>query len=36
MSEIDPPSLQPGLDEFGSHGRTALLPALHAAQEIYG
>jgi NADH:ubiquinone oxidoreductase subunit E len=29
-------SLQPVLKKHASSGRTALLPVLHAAQEIYG
>lgn len=36
MAEIDLALLQPVLAELGPQGRTALLPALHAAQELYG
>jgi NADH-quinone oxidoreductase subunit F len=36
MSGIDLTPLQPFLSEFSPQGRTALLPALHATQEIYG
>lgn len=36
MPEIDLALLQPVLDEHALRGRTALLPALHAAQAIYG
>ncbi len=36
MPEINLALLQPVLDEHGPRGRTALLPALHAAQAIYG
>jgi NADH-quinone oxidoreductase subunit F len=36
MSGIDLTPLQPFLSEFSPQGRTALLPALHAAQDIYG
>jgi NADH-quinone oxidoreductase subunit F len=36
MEEIDLLKLQPALDRFGPQGRTALLPALYAAQDLYG
>ncbi len=36
MEEIDLAPLQPVLADLGPQGRTALLPALHAAQELYG
>lgn len=36
MQEIDLKLLSPVLAQYGAQGRTALLPALHAAQEIYG
>lgn len=36
MTEIDLSRLSPVLPQFAIQGRTALLPALHAAQEIYG
>jgi NADH-quinone oxidoreductase subunit F len=36
MSVIDLTPLQPFLSEYGPQGRTALLPALHAAQDLYG
>lgn len=36
MPDIDLSLLAPTLDELGPQGRTALLPALHAAQDIYG
>ncbi|TLN20183.1 hypothetical protein FDZ74_05670, partial [bacterium] len=36
MAEIDLTPFQPALAELGPQGRTALLPALHAAQEVYG
>jgi NADH-quinone oxidoreductase subunit F len=36
MSGIDLTPLQPFLSEHGQQGRTALLPALYAAQDIYG
>lgn len=36
MSEIDLTPLREVLPRFAPQGRTALLPALHAAQEIYG
>ena len=36
MPEIDLALLQPVLADLGPQGRTALLPALHAAQELYG
>lgn len=36
MAEIDLALLQPLLADLGPQGRTALLPALHAAQELYG
>lgn len=36
MPEIDLALLQPVIDEHAPRGRTALLPALHAAQAIYG
>ncbi len=36
MSEMDLSKIQPVLAEMSSQGRTALLPALHAAQEVYG
>ena len=36
MVEIDLTPLRQRLVEFSPQGRTALLPALHAAQELYG
>jgi len=36
MGDFDLAPLQTVLPEFASQGRTALLPALHAAQAIYG
>ena len=36
MTELNLEPLQAVLAEFGPQGRTALLPALHAAQAIYG
>lgn len=36
MAEIDLALLQPVLADLSPQGRTALLPALHAAQELYG
>ena len=36
MSTIDLSRLQPILSELAPQGRTALLPALHAAQAVYG
>jgi len=36
MSELDLAPLQPVLAELRPQGRPALLPALHAAQKIYG
>jgi NADH-quinone oxidoreductase subunit F len=36
MSEFNLSPLRPILKEFAIHGRTALLPALHAAQSQYG
>src|SRR3989338_4030558 len=36
MSELDLAPLRTALTPFAPHGRTALLPALHAAQKIYG
>lgn len=36
MSEFDLSPLRPRLKELAPHGRTALLPALHAAQSQYG
>lgn len=36
MSEFDLKPLNPVLDEFAPQGRAALLPALHAAQDLYG
>lgn len=36
MSDFDLAPLQPVLAEFTTQGRTALLPALHAAQKLYG
>ncbi len=36
MPDLDLSPLKTRLDEFALEGRTALLPALHAAQEIYG
>jgi NADH-quinone oxidoreductase subunit F len=36
MSGIDLTPLQPFLSDFSPQGRTALLPALQAAQDIYG
>ncbi|WP_322806503.1 NAD(P)H-dependent oxidoreductase subunit E, partial [Thermanaerothrix sp.] len=36
MSSPDLTLLQPMLSKFAPQGRTALLPALHAAQDLYG
>src|SRR5258706_7931828 len=36
MPDFDLALLQPVLTDFAPQGRTALLPALHAAQAIYG
>lgn len=36
MTDIDLSLLTPVLEKYGPQGRTALLPALHAAQDIYG
>src|SRR5512135_627618 len=36
MPDVDLSPLKTRLDEFAPEGRTALLPALHAAQELYG
>jgi NADH-quinone oxidoreductase subunit F len=36
MTDVDTTSLHTLLTEFAPQGRTALLPALHAAQSIYG
>jgi NADH-quinone oxidoreductase subunit F len=36
MPDFDLTPLRQILPEFATHGRTALLPALHAAQAIYG
>ncbi len=36
MSEIDLTLLKPALEKYIPLGRTGLLPALHAAQNIYG
>ena len=36
MSEIDLTSLQAELEHYKELGRSGLLPALHAAQKIYG
>ncbi len=36
MPELDLSSLTPVLSRFATQGRTALLPALHAAQDLYG
>lgn len=36
MPDLNLELLSPVLDKYASSGRTALLPALHAAQEIYG
>jgi NADH-quinone oxidoreductase subunit F len=36
MTDLDLSPLLPHLANFAPQGRTALLPALHAAQEIYG
>ncbi len=36
MSEIDLAPLQPAIEPYISLGRSGLLPALHAAQKIYG
>lgn len=36
MSSLDLAALDPILAEHGPRGRTALLPALHAAQRLYG
>ncbi len=36
MDEINLNQLKPRLDELAGLGRTALLPAIHAVQELYG
>jgi NADH-quinone oxidoreductase subunit F len=36
MSEIDLTPLKPAIESYASLGRSGLLPALHAAQKIYG
>jgi NADH-quinone oxidoreductase subunit F len=36
MPELDLAPLRPALEQFAPQGRAALLPALHAAQKIYG
>jgi len=36
MPEVDLAPLFPILEEYKQHGRTALLPVLHAVQEKYG
>ena len=36
MSEIDLAPLTPAIEKFIPLGRAGLLPALHAAQKIYG
>ena len=36
MTEIDLTPLTVVIEELAPQGKTALLPALHAAQEIYG
>lgn len=36
MTDFDLTPLQAVMEEYAPQGRTALLPALHAAQEIYG
>ena len=36
MSEIDLAHLAPAVEKYISLGRAGLLPALHAAQKIYG
>jgi NADH-quinone oxidoreductase subunit F len=36
MTEIDLTALHPVLAEYGPKGRPALIPALHAAQALYG
>ena len=36
MSEIDLAALQPVIEQYIPLGRSGLLPALHAAQKIYG
>ncbi len=36
MSEIDLDRLQPAIEPFVHLGRSGLLPALHAAQQVYG
>lgn len=36
MSEIDLTSLKPAIESYIPLGRSGLLPALHAAQKIYG
>ena len=36
MSEIDLAPLKPAIERYISQGRSGLLPALHAAQKIYG
>ena len=36
MSEIDLAPLKPAIEKFIPMSRSGLLPALHAAQNIYG
>ena len=36
MADLDLSGLEPVLAELMPRGRTALLPALHAAQALYG
>ena len=36
MSEIDLTQLKPAIESYIPLGRSGLLPALHAAQKIYG
>lgn len=36
MSEIDLSAMKPALEKYSPMGRPGLLPALHAAQNIYG
>ena len=36
MSDFDFTALHSALEEIAHQGRSALLPALHAAQDIYG
>ena len=36
MSEIDLAQLKPAIESYIPLGRSGLLPALHAAQKIYG